>query len=62
MNFKSFPAANPYLCSMAGLFVPGAAILMGIGSHHIYTADVGPDPVNHFQLLLTLHLFHDAPG
>lgn len=48
MNFKSFPGANPYLCSMAEFFVLGDAILMRIGSHRIYVADVGPDPVNHF--------------
>lgn len=32
MNFKSFPAAISYLYSMAWLFVPSAAILMGLAA------------------------------
>lgn len=60
MSFKSFFAANPYICSKVGLFVLDAAIGMGIGSRCLYAADVGPDPGNHSQLLLTLCLFHDA--
>lgn len=56
VNFRSFPAANPYPCALAGLFGLGAAILMGIGSHRIYTTDVGPDlkPFSSFPWCLQL--------
>lgn len=50
MNPKSFPAANPYVSPVAGVYVLGAAIMMVIDSHCIYAADVGPDPGNHLQL------------
>lgn len=60
MNFKSFAAANPYVCSKTGLFVLGAAVWVAIGSHCLYAADVGPDPGNHSQPLLTPCLFHDV--
>lgn len=59
VNFRSFPAANPYPCALAGLFGLGAAILMGIGSHRIYTTDVGPD-LKPFSAFTDFHLFHGA--
>jgi len=57
MNFKSFPASNSYLYSMAWLFIPNSAILMGFGSHPIYAGSIGTDSACVRSVLLKVFFF-----
>lgn len=60
MNFKSFPASNSYLYSMAWLFIPNSAILMGFGSHPIYAGSIGTDSACVRSVLLKVFFFFSA--